>query len=201
MNKTVQEYAKERGVTPQAVYNAIKRNNVSTIQGVSNGKSAQFLDDEAQAILDQGMKPTQKSNEIAVASIQLEIANREIALLREKELEVEETRMHMLARVEELGSDLDVRLTELTNELNMERAELKASYTKELSECQRKIDILKDSNADLKQELHIAKMRIAELENTLEKAVERFDAYVEKPFKAYMELRRLNKNGKSTENN
>lgn len=201
MNMTVQEYAKERGVTPQAVYNAIKRNKVSTIQGVSNGKSAQFLDDEAQAILDQGMKPTQKSNEIAVASIQLEIANREIALLREKELEVKETRMHMLARVEALGSDLDMRLAELTNELNKERAELKALYTKELREREREVSILKESNANLKQELHMANMRIAELENTLEKAVERFDAYTEKPFKAYMELRRLNKNGKLTENN
>lgn len=201
MNMTVQEYAKERGVTPQAVYNAIKRNKVFTIQGVSNGKSAQFLDDEAQAILDQGMKPTQKSNEIAVASIQLEIANREIALLREKELEVKETRMHMLARVEALGADLDMRLVELTNELNKERAELKALYTKELREREREVSILKESNANLKQELHMANMRIAELENTLEKAVERFDAYTEKPFKAYMELRRLNKNGKLTENN
>lgn len=194
MNKTIQEYARERGVTPQAIYVAIKRHNVPTIQGVSNGKPAGYLDDEAQAILDQVMKPTQKSNEIAVASLQLEIANREIALLREKELEVEETRVHMLARVEELSSGLDLRLLDLTQELAQERTELKTSYERELNQIKQELTKANEEITRLNVEL------VAAYE-TIKKQTAQIKQLEEHPFKEWNTRRKEAKNGKPKETN
>ena len=46
MSVFVSEFAAQRGMTVQGVYKAIKRHNIPTQQGVSNGKSAQFMTDE-----------------------------------------------------------------------------------------------------------------------------------------------------------
>lgn len=117
MGVFVADFAKQRGMTVQGVYKAIKRHNIPTQQGVINGKSAQFMTDEDATRLNELLGPTEASNLILANQLQVQIANRENELisererkveelLREKEVEMTQTRELMLSRVNEISSDL-----------------------------------------------------------------------------------------------
>lgn len=165
MNVTIQDYAKTKGVSAQAVYNAIKKNGINTIKGVNNGKATQFLDDYSQEILDQAMKPTQKSSEILVAQMNLEIANRETALLREKAREVEETRIQMLEQIQSIGdsisanvdkkieSSLVEELRKQINELTNQRIEESKTYAVKVNDFLREIDFYSKENQKMKEKI------------------------------------------------
>ena len=58
MGVFVSEFAAQRGMSVQGVYKAIKRHNIPTLKGVSNGKSAQFMTDEDAARLNELLGPT-----------------------------------------------------------------------------------------------------------------------------------------------
>lgn len=67
MPLTIADYAELKGCSKQAIYNAIKKHSdiaEHTYTGVANGKSAQYLDDVATALLDQRMRFPQKNTEL-----------------------------------------------------------------------------------------------------------------------------------------
>jgi len=117
MGVFVADFAKQRGMTVQGVYKAIKRHNIPTQQGVINGKSAQFMTDEDATRLNEILGPPEASNLILANQLQVQIANRENELisererkveelLREKEVEMTKTRELMLSRINEISSDM-----------------------------------------------------------------------------------------------
>lgn len=60
-NISIADYAKTRDVSPQTVYNHLKKLNLETVRGVSEGKPAKLLTPEAQFELDQVLRPTKQS--------------------------------------------------------------------------------------------------------------------------------------------
>ena len=128
MPSTILDYANDRGVTKQAVYSAIKKNGIETYQGVSNGKSAQYLSDEAIFELDQVIRPSQKSMAIMEANIEkmradqdkeiargvIEAKNETIHAKDELRDELVITRGQMLEQIQSIGAsisaDIDKRI-------------------------------------------------------------------------------------------
>lgn len=128
MPSTILDYANNRGVTKQAVYSAIKKNGIETYQGVSNGKSAQYLSDEAIFELDQVIRPSQKSMAIMEANIEkmradqdkeiargvIEAKNETIHAKDELRDELVITRGQMLEQIQSIGAsisaDIDKRI-------------------------------------------------------------------------------------------
>lgn len=128
MPKTILDYANERGVTKQTVYAAIKKNKIETYQGIANGKSAQYLSDEAIGELDQLIRPSQKSVAILEASMAVMEAQRAEIIARgvveakdetirakdELNQEIFTTRAQMLEQIHDIGAsisaDIDKRI-------------------------------------------------------------------------------------------
>lgn len=128
MPQTILEYATDRGVTKQTVYTAIKKNGIETYQGVANGKSAQYLSDEAIFALDQVIRPSQKSMAILEANVQrmeseqkeaiargvIEAKNETIQAKDELRDELVITRGRMLEQIQSIGAsisaDIDKRI-------------------------------------------------------------------------------------------
>ena len=90
MGVFVADFAKQRGMTVQGVYKAIKRHSIPTQQGALNGKSAQFMTDEDATRLNEILGPTEASNLILANQLQVQIANRENELISEREKKNEE---------------------------------------------------------------------------------------------------------------
>lgn len=191
---TVQEYAVERGCSRQAVYNALKKYKLETVQGVSNGKSTQYLTDETIAKLNEVIRPT--NNEISNMnnSMSLAIADREIELLREKEKEMTETRSQFLLAVKNMSGDIDTRMAVLTQELIKEREDLKASYTRELTQIKQDLIKANEKIRDLDVELVAAY-------DTIKRQAAQIRQLEEHPFKEWNNRRKEQKNGKSKETN
>lgn len=143
MPMTVREYAETRGYSRVAIYKAIDRSpelENCIYQGVSNGKSAKFINDEGINFLDQTLKPSSQSNIALKNHLELVVANREKALadehlekveslLRETAAEKDETRKMMLARVD-AGIDAGIKeikkiQAEKIERLEKENAELR----------------------------------------------------------------------------
>ena len=117
MSVTVAEFATQRGMTRQGVYKAIKRFESPTFQGVSNGKATQFMSDEDAERLNEMLGPTEASNLILKQNLELQIqterehliqknASKVESVLREKELEMTQTRTQMLERIESGVSEM-----------------------------------------------------------------------------------------------
>ena len=60
-NISIADYAKTRDVSPQTVYNHLKKLDLETVRGVSEGKPAKLLTPDVQFQLDQVLRPTKQS--------------------------------------------------------------------------------------------------------------------------------------------
>lgn len=161
---TVQEYAEQRGCAPKTVYNALKKHNIQTVEGVSNGKAAQVLPDEAIEQLNQIIKTTPQ--ELTVLKQQLEhretdyqmalSANRE-AMQAKDELAHEKdiTRVETLEKV----SDIEQKFTE-----NLTK--LRADFSKSLADKE-ELEELRDSLKKSEEENRQLKAQIKELTDLL----------------------------------
>lgn len=217
---TVQDYATKRGCSRQTVYNAIRRHDVKTEQGVANGKSAQYLDDEAVQRLDQLIKPTQKELTVLSDSINMEIikaerqaeqeaSKRVETALREKsqkqeELtrEVVETRKQMVQTVSTEVSRLSKEIADMRADYQKIIADMKADYQKEIAEKDAELEKKRklllecaDRMQELSDRLKQADKLIADIQGQLEQKEYRI-AYLENhPIKAWNEKRKEKKNG------
>lgn len=170
MPVTVAEFATQRGMSRQGVYNAIKRYEIQTYQGVSNGKSTQFMSDEDAARLNELLGPTESSNLILKQNLELQIrtereellkeaSSKVEATLREKADEVEKTRTMMLDRI-------DNGVSEMKQMLESERNGTIKMLEKDNADQKKEIEKLKTENKNLSDENE--RLRL-ELKTALEK--------------------------------
>ena len=163
MSVTVAEFAQQRGMSKQGVYNAIKRHHIPTYKGVSNGKSAQFMTDEDAEHLNELLGPTPESNIALAQTLQLEVANRENALLnekqelterlyKEKEAEMMVTRQEMLSKIDAGVSEMHQMVDELRAEYRHKEDHNVKLYKEKMAEKQAKIDKLQAIIDDLTYE-------------------------------------------------
>ena len=157
---TVQEYADQRGCAPKTVYNALKKHNIQTVEGVSNGKAAQVLPDEAIEQLNQIIRTTPQ--ELTVLKQQLEhretdyqmalSANRE-AMQAKDELAHEKdiTRVEALEKV----SDIEQKFTENLTKLS-------ADFSKSLADKEEELEELRNSLKKSEEEKQQLKAQIKE---------------------------------------
>ena len=160
MPVTIAEFAAQRGMSRQGVYNAIKRNGIETYQGVSNGKAAAYLSDESADKLNEILGPNERTNMILKQQLELTIQSereqllRETTekveqLLREKEVEITKTRTEMLEKIDDDTEALAKRFDKLD---------------KALRERDQIIDVLRAENIAKDKEILTLKARIKDLE-------------------------------------
>lgn len=177
MSVFVSEFAAQRGMTVQGVYKAIKRHNIPTQQGVSNGKSAQFMTDEDAQRLNELLGPTESSNLILKNQLELQIqtereqlikekADKIEELLREKEKEMTVTRELMMNKFGDYSTDTTVALNQLSSNINSSLDEVKEAYKLNLQAKEEKIAELEKDNEDLKAQVKRLKDK---LQTTLDK--------------------------------
>lgn len=166
---TIQEYANDRGCSRQAVYNMINKYHLPTENGISNGKSTQFLPDETVVKLNQLIRPTSKEVSTLSETLQLDLMNRE-SKLKDEALaakdqtikEIGETRTQMLERIEAVSSDFKKELAEIRSDYEARLLDQKASFLRQKSEDDDRISSLESENAKLKSDLEAA---LTELES------------------------------------
>ena len=211
MSVTVAEFATQRGMSRQGVYKAIKRYEIPTFQGVSNGKSTQFMSDEDAQRLNELLGPTETSNMILKQNLELQIqqdreqliqekAEKVEQLLREKEEEMTVTREEMISRVESGVSEMHQMMDELRAEYRHKEDHNVQLYKKQMEEKQAEIDKLQAIINDLTYENSRLKDRLT---TTLERNTLLQNQLVEAQQHPYKNLKRYwgdRKNGKSTEN-
>ncbi len=160
MSVTVAEFAAQRGMTRQGVYKAIKRFEIPTFQGVSNGKSTQFMSDEDAKKLNEILGPTEASNLILKQNLELQIqtereqliqknADKVESVLREKEEEMTTTRTQMMERIESGVSEMHQMVDEV-----------RADFKKALANKEKQIQKLEDEKADLLEQIKRLKERL-----------------------------------------
>lgn len=208
MSVFVSEFAAQRGMTVQGVYKAIKRHNIPTQQGVSNGKSAQFMTDEDAARLNELLGPTESSNLILKQNLELQIrteredllketSSKVEATLREKADEVEKTRAMMLDRIDNGVSEMkQIAEEERAGTMKLYQSQIK-DQKKEIEELKGKIDTLTTENQELKE-------RINQLEGMLVEAVNHPYAHLincASHIDDYKPFERGKKSGKSAKDN
>lgn len=165
MSVFVSEFAAQRGMTVQGVYKAIKRHNIPTLQGVSNGKSAQFMTDEDAARLNELLGPTEASNLILKNTLELQIrtereklvketGDKVEATLREKADEVEKTRTLMLERIDNGVSEMkQIVEEERAGTMKLYQSQIE-EQKEEITELKGKIDTLTKENQELKDKVN-----------------------------------------------
>ena len=160
MSVTVAEFAAQRGMTRQGVYKAIKRFEIPTFQGVSNGKSTQFLSDEDAKRLNEMLGPTEASNLILKQNLELQIqtereqliqknSEKVESVLREKEVEMTTTRTQMMERIESGVSEMHQMVDEV-----------RADFKKALAAKEKQIQKLEGENSELKEQIKRLKERL-----------------------------------------
>jgi len=205
MSVTVAEFAAQRGMTRQGVYKAIKRFEIPTFQGVSNGKATQFMSDEDAKRLNEMLGPTEASNLILKQNLELQIqtereqliqknADKVESVLREKEVEMTATRTQMMERIESGVSEMHQMVDEV-------RADFKKALNdkeKRITELENEKKDLQDQITRLKEKLQIALDKNTVLQNELVFAQQ----HPYKNLKASWDRKKeAKKDGKSTENN
>lgn len=205
MSVTVAEFAAQRGMTRQGVYKAMKRFDIPTFQGVSNGKSTQFMSDEDAKRLNEMLGPTEASNLILKQNLELQIqtereeliqknADKVESVLREKEAEMTTTRTQMMERIETGVSEMHQMVDEV-------RADFKRALNdkdKRITELEKEKDDLKDQIARLKERLQVTLDKNTQLQNELVFA----QNHPYKNLKASWDRKKeAKRDGKSTEDN
>lgn len=205
MSVTVAEFAAQRGMTRQGVYKAMKRFDIPTFQGVSNGKATQFMSDEDAQRLNEMLGPTEASNLILKQNLELQIqtereaiiqknADKVESVLREKEEEMTKTREMVLGKVDEKMDGLQQVLCDMRNTYD-ERIKDKEAR---ISELEQEKEELAEQNARLKERLQIALDKNTQLQNELVFA----QNHPYRNLKASWDRKKeAKKDGKSTEDN
>ncbi|MBR5179400.1 MAG: hypothetical protein IKW90_11450 [Lachnospiraceae bacterium] len=207
MSVTVAEFAAQRGMTRQGVYKAMKRFNIPTFQGVSNGKSTQFMSDEDAQKLNEMLGPTEASNLILKQNLELQIqqdrekliqekADKVEAVLREKEQEVMTTRQQMLEHIDSSVSEMrEIAEAERNGTIKLYENQVK-DLKKEKQALMDKVEALTAENSELKETINKLNEMLVEAVNHpyrhLINTASHIDEY--KPFE------RGKKNGKPHEN-
>ena len=216
MSVFVSEFAAQRGMTVQGVYKAIKRHNIPTQQGVSNGKSAQFMTDEDAQRLNELLGPTESSNLILKNQLELQIqtereqlikekADKIEELLREKEKEMTVTRELMMNKFGDYSTDTTIALNNMRSDMTASIDAVKEAYKvnidakdARISELENDKRNLEDQIERLKEKLQIALDKNTVLQNELVFAQQ----HPYKNLKASWDRKKeAKKDGQSTENN
>lgn len=205
MSVTVAEFAAQRGMTRQGVYKAIKRFEIPTFQGVSNGKATQFMSDEDAKRLNEMLGPTEASNLILKQNLELQIqtereqliqknADKVESVLREKEVEMTTTRTQMMERIETGVSEMHQMVDEV-----------RADFKKALNDKEKRITELENEKKDLQEQITRLKEK---LQVTLDKNTVLQNELVFAQQHPYRNLKaswdrkkEAKKDGKSTEDN
>lgn len=204
MSVTVAEFATRRGMTRQGVYKAIKRFDIPTFQGVSNGKATQFMSDEDAERLNEMLGPTEASNLILKQNLELQIqtereqliqsnASKVESVLREKELEMTQTRTQMLERFESGVSEMRQMVDEV-----------RADFEKVLRDKEERINELENDKKALLEQITRLKERLQTKsdENTLlQDQLVFVQNHPYKNLKASWDRKKEAKNGQSSEDN
>lgn len=205
MSVTVAEFAAQRGMTRQGVYKAIKRFEIPTFQGVSNGKATQFMSDEDAKRLNEMLGPTEASNLILKQNLELQIqtereqliqknSEKVESVLREKEVEMTKTRSQMMERIETGVSEMHQMVDEV-------RADFKKALNdkdKRITELENEKKDLQDQIARLKEKLQVTLDKNTVLQNELVFAQQ----HPYKNLKASWDRKKeAKKDGKSAEDN
>ena len=157
MGVFVSEFAAQRGMSVQGVYKAIKRHNIPTLKGVSNGKSAQFMTDEDAARLNELLGPTATETLVlkqnlttdmflAREALEKEYTKKKAELDKELKDEVNITRKEMLDHVKD-------GVSEMKKMLEDERKSTIKKLEKENEELKSKNEALSEQNQKLTNEL------------------------------------------------
>ena len=160
MSVTVAEFAAQRGMTRQGVYKAIKRFEIPTFQGVSNGKATQFMYDEDAKRLNEMLGPTEASNLILKQNLELQIktereqliqknADKVESVLREKEVEMTATRNQMMERIESGVSEMHQMVDEV-----------RADFKKALNDKEKRITELENDKRNLEAQIERLKEKL-----------------------------------------
>lgn len=193
---TVQDYANERGCSRQAVYNMLNKYQLRTEQGISNGKSTQFLPEETVERLNQLIHPTTKEISTLSDTLSLQLAEREGELRKEiaaAKDEVKEAKDETLRVKDDLAREKD----ETRKQALAEVANVEHKFSERLDAQQssfQKILKAKDEEiASLKDEVFELKRELEERNRTVKQSVEREEYAVEHPFRAFRENYKKNK--------
>lgn len=154
MPLTVAQFAEQKGISKQAVYSAIaRRPDISehTFQGVSNGKSAQFLDDTAITLLENTMRFPQKNSDMITNELRANVLREKAELTQGIVNQVSDNvREHILSVADELERRIE-------SSIESERVtDLKESHKREIEQI----------NADrmrLQKELEVSNIGITTL--------------------------------------
>ena len=165
MPVTVAEFAAQRGMSRQGVYNAIKRYEIPTYQGVSNGKSTQFMSDEDADRLNELLGPTEASNMILKQNLELQIRTEREDLLRETSSKVEaalrEKTEEMTTTRQQMLDHIDSGVSEMREMVEAERNGTIKLYENQVKELKKekealtdKLEALTAENAELKEKIY-----------------------------------------------
>ena len=207
MSVTVAEFAAQRGMTRQGVYKAMKRFNIPTFQGVSNGKSTQFMSDEDAQKLNEMLGPTEASNLILKQNLELQIqqdrekliqekADKVEAVLREKEQEVMTTRQQMLEHIDSSVSEMrEIAEAERNGTIKLYENQVK-DLKKEKQALMDKVEALTAENSELKETINKLNEMLVEAVNHQYRHLINTASHIDE----YKPFERGKKNGKPHEN-
>ena len=136
-NISIADYAKTRDVSPQTVYNHLKRLDLETVRGVSEGKPAKLLTPEAQFELDQVLRPTKQSQTTLQKLVE---AQNEIILAQQDSINTlkafikaeGDTRTAFLARADGISEEVKMISSDVIQSAVNEAFEKSTHETKEL---------------------------------------------------------------------
>ena len=170
-NISIADYAKTRDVSPQTVYNHLKKLELETVRGVSEGKAAKLLTPDTQFQLDQVLKPTKQSQttlqKLVVAQDGIIKAQREsIDALKGFITAERDTRDKFLARADGISAEVkDVSAVEDAFEKSINWDKQQQKFQKQMAE---KDKIIEEKDALIKAQ----REEIEKLKGLLSEAVQ-----------------------------
>lgn len=163
---TIKEYAEQRGCAPKTVYNALKKHQLKTVDGVSNGKAAQFLDDETIEQLNQIIRTSPQELSILKQQLEIRTADYQLALEANKEVmrakdelayEKDKTRKQLLDEVVRIEDNFSRDLISIRSDFNQQLENKEAEIRKlnnELSTISKENESLRAQVKKLKELLN-----------------------------------------------
>lgn len=143
-NISIADYAKTRDVSPQTVYNHLKKLDLETVRGVSEGKPAKLLTPDVQFQLDQVLRPTKQSQttlqKLVEAQNEIILAQQEsINTLKEFIKAEGDTRTAFLARADGISEEVKMVSSDVIQTAVNEAFEKSTKETKELYKERQKL--------------------------------------------------------------
>lgn len=143
-NISIADYAKTRDVSPQTVYNHLKKLDLETVRGVSEGKPAKLLTPDVQFQLDQVLRPTKQSQTTLQKLVE---AQNEIILAQQESIDTlkafikaeGDTRTAFLARADGISEEVKMVSSDVIQTAVNEAFEKSTKETKELYKERQKL--------------------------------------------------------------